>query len=334
LAERAHRLGAAVGRLSDAFVRGAPPRDPSDEERIAYAAYYGPVGALKVAAVVAELRERGWQPPAGTLRLADLGSGPGTATLGVVLAGVGDSVDATLADRDERWDPSLLLGRFAATGTLRLARAHGDPFAARGPFDLVIAANLLVELDLEVSETARLVHAHALRELRPEGVWIAIEPASRAASRRLHELRDELVARGLVVLAPCFHQKPCPMLADPSGWCHESREWRQPAYHRALDRVAHLDKRSLQFSFLALGTQPLRPASPALAARVVSTVRHEKGRTRFRTCDGGGRLREWDLLRRTRGPVAGDVAALARGDRIVVPHDRGGRLEAEDRLRE
>jgi len=175
------------------------------------------------------------------------------------------------------------------------------------------AANFLVELDLEVPEIARRIHEHAQRALTADGIWIAIEPAVRATTRRLHELRDALIERGLVVWAPCFHQRPCPMLARPSDWCHESRAWRQPAYHRALDRLAHLDKRSLQFSFLALGKEPPRASPEALAARVVSTVLREKGRTRFRTCDAGGRLLEWDLLRRTRGPSADRIASLDRG---------------------
>jgi len=324
------RMGLDVERLSDGYVRGEARREPSDEDRLAYTAYYGPIGALKVAAVIDELLDRGWQPPAETVRLADLGSGPGSATLGVALAGMHRRVAATLIDRDGRWDPGPLLGGLVESGRVELARAGGDPLATAGPFDLVVAANFLVELDLEVPEIARRIHEHAQRALTADGIWIAIEPAVRATTRRLHELRDALIERGLVVWAPCFHQRPCPMLARPSDWCHESRAWRQPAYHRALDRLAHLDKRSLQFSFLALGKEPPRASPEALAARVVSTVLREKGRTRFRTCDAGGRLLEWDLLRRTQGPSADRIASLERGERVVLPHDRGGRIGAAD----
>jgi ribosomal protein RSM22 (predicted rRNA methylase) len=319
-----------VERLSDAYVGGEPRRGLSDEERLAYTAYYGPVGALKVVAVLDEIRARGWRPPAEMIRLIDLGGGPGTATLGVALAGVSDRIAATLIDRDERWDTAPLLGELIAANSVGVSRSRGDPFAASGPFDLAIAANFLVELDLGISELAERIREHAERALAPEGVWIAIEPATRATTRRLHALRDALIERGLAVWAPCFHQRPCPMLARPGGWCHESRSWRQPAYHQALDRLARLDKRSLQFSFLALGKRPLRASAGPLAARVVSTVQHEKGRTRFRTCDAAGQLLEWDLLRRSRGPSARRIASLERGERVVLPHDRGGRIGDED----
>src|SRR5262245_28549221 len=209
------RTGHAVERLSDGYVRGEARREPSDEDRLAYAAYYGPIGALKVAAVLDELLGRGWRPPEDTVRLVDLGSGPGSATLGVALAGLHRRVAATLIDRDARWDPGPLLGALVESGRIELARAGGDPFATAGPFDLAIAANFLVELDLEVPELARRIHEHAERALTADGIWIAIEPATRSTTRRLHALRDALLERGLVVRAPCFHQRPCPMLADP-----------------------------------------------------------------------------------------------------------------------
>jgi hypothetical protein len=170
--------------------------------------------------------------------------------------------------------------------------------------------------------------------LAPGGVWIAIEPATRVATRRLHHLRDALIARGVEILAPCLHQARCPMLARDADWCHEARAWRQPRYHEQLDRLTGLDKHALSFAFLAFGKRPLPSVDEPRAARIVSSLLREKGRSRFRSCDAAGLLREWDLLHRTRGPIAERVGELERGALVVLPRDGGGRLAEGDALAE
>lgn len=327
-------LAGVVRRLSAAYVQNLPPRQLKDEERRAYTAYYGPGGALKVVAVLMELAQRGWRPPDDVLRLADLGAGPGTGTLGVALALFRSPtrIESSLLDRDPAWDPAILLDPFLQSGALRLVRSNSSLWEPAGPFDLVVAANVIVELDLEVAELGRRLHAQAEQALAPDGVLVIVEPATRGATRRLHALRDDLLARGLEVLAPCLHRERCPMLASTSDWCHEVRPWEQPRYHRRLDHLARLDKRRLQFSYLALSRRAPQEHFPPLAARVVSTVLREKGRTRFRTCDASGRLLGWDLLRRTGGAIADRVASLERGERLVLPHSRGGRIGSGDHL--
>ena len=332
-AGREAELAEAVLRLSDAYVDGAPRERLSETERRAYAAYYGPIGALKVAAVLDELRARGWQAPEPTLRLADLGAGPGSATLGVALAAGASTIDATLIDRDRAWDALPLLGTHVDRGVLRVARSGTDPFAIEGLFDVIVAAHLLVELDRTIEDLATRLQDQVESVLAPDGVWIAIEPATKRASRRLHQLHDVLVERGLAVLAPCVHQRRCPMLARDGDWCHEARAWRQPAYHAKLDRRTGLDKHVLSFAFLAFAKRPLAAVERG-AARIVSALLREKGRSRFRTCDAGGLLREWDLLRRTRGPIAERVDALERGELVVVPREDGGRLAEGDGIPE
>lgn len=339
-AGREPKLAAAVSRLSTAYVENHPPQQLSDGDRRAYAAYYGPGGALKVVAVLEELVRRGWRPPTAVLRLADLGAGPGTATLGVALANRllrwEARIEASLLDRDPAWDPWLLLDPFVRSGELRLTRIaavlEAENWNAGKPFDLMIAANTLVELGHEIAELGGLLHAQAERALAAGGVLAILEPATRDATRRLHALRDDLLTRGFCVVAPCLHQKRCPMLARAEDWCHEVRPWEQPRYHRRLDHLTRLDKRRLQFSYLALSRGVVGEPAPERAARVVSTVLREKGRTRFRTCDASGRLLDWDLLQRTRGPVAELVATLDRGEEVRLPHSRGGRLGPADGL--
>jgi hypothetical protein len=332
---RESALASAVVRLSDAYVEGTPPGRLSDQDRRAYAAYYGPIGALKVGAILEELRARGWTPPQSTLRLADLGAGPGSATLGVALFSGSREIEAALVDRDRGWDVRPLLGTYLDRAAVRVVRSGSDPFAIQGlPFDVIVAAHLLIELDLPLDVLARRLHEQVETALAPGGVWVAIEPATRGATRRLHHLREALIERGVEVLAPCLHQARCPMLARDADWCHEARGWRQPRYHERLDRLTGLDKRALSFAFLAFGRRPLPSVEEVRAARVVSSLLREKGRSRFRSCDAGGRLHEWDLLQRTGGPIAERVDALQRGELVVLPRDGGGRLAAGDALAE
>jgi len=348
---RERRLGPLVKSISDAYIGSARVRptltplarskaqrsvDPMAEAAAraeAYSFYYGPLTALKLQAIVSELEQRypAW-PPRTHLRVLDLGAGPGSATLGLLLADPRFEIEALWIDSDPAWEATDLARPWVESGALAVQRKTVDlARPIQGTFDLVLMANVLVELAEDASADPKL-GTLLERRLEPDGVAILVEPATREVTRRLHRMRDALVASGWLVLAPCTGNGPCPMLLGTRDWCHETRDWIQPDFHHHLDQIAGLKKDALRFSFLAVSKQQLVPQH-AVAARVVSEVRREKGRTRFDTCDESSQRSEWDAQQRDlrrHSALGEEVHELRRGALVRLPHSRGGRLGAGD----
>jgi hypothetical protein len=231
-------------------------------------------------------------------RAIDLGAGTG-AVGRALRARFGAALELTAVDV------------VAAPGVRRVDLARELP-AEAGRFDLVVAAHLLNELyvDRSPSERARLRASRVLAWseglLADGGLVILIEPALRETSRDLLEVRDQVVAAGLVVLAPCLRQGGCPALQRERDWCHDA------APVEGRPRV--------DFSYLVLRRGAAGVAAPACDPelyRVVSDRLTEKGRLRIFGCGETGR-HELVRLDRDASAANAELDRTARGDVIRV----------------
>ncbi|TAL11856.1 MAG: methyltransferase domain-containing protein [Nitrospirae bacterium] len=302
-----------VRRLSELFTTGRDGRFAeylADRSlRRAYLLYFFPVNYAKVAGLLREMPAL----PARPLRILDVGSGPGTASLAALehLMRLGQAghhgSEVIAADRSRQalqeaealW-ASMTKGRpDESPWALRMVCADAERADARapwheGPFDLIILANSLNELFCAaadpVADRAKFLEA-LLKGLAPDGTLMIIEPALRGTTRALHHVRDRLVAGGLAtVYSPCLHEKPCPALVREDDWCHEERPWTPPAVVREIDRAVGFIKDALKFSYLLLRKDGLTVAerSPRVY-RVVSEVMVMKGDRRAWLCNETGR---------------------------------------------
>jgi SAM-dependent methyltransferase len=343
----ARALAEAVRDLSDLFVGKTAWRSEygtSPERRRAYLSYYLPVNLPKVRVPLAEwLREDPLRFAGERLRCLDLGSGPGSALLGLVdfLRGLPASarpktVEAVAIDQSHEnlKDAESLLRRLGARvpempvafQPLRcdLVTERSELFplaAAAGRFDLVIAANVLCEIIRESAKgferAAALVEDAAEQLLSPRGAIIVIEPGLRDTARDLHRLRDHWLSRArLHVYAPCLHESPCPALATERDWCIADMPWQPPQIVAEIDRRTGLRKGSLKFAYLVLAPAP-PPAPTATTWRVVSDVLDLKGERRVYLC-ADGRWIVLGQLKRERGPSALTFETLQRGDLVEV----------------
>jgi len=233
-------------------------------------------------------------PAAGSpARALDLGAGTG-AVGRTLRARFGESCEVVAVDR------------VASLGAVRANLAVELP-AVTGTFDLIVAAHLLNELYVDrapaerVALRARRVLAWSRSLLAPGGLVILIEPALRETSRDLLAVRDQLLAAGLHVVAPCFFAGPCPALARERDWCHDAAP--VPSHPR------------VDFSYLVLRAAPV-PAAPSFH-RIVSDPMPEKGRLRFFTCGPTGR-HPLVRLKRYRSPDNAALDKAVRGDAISV----------------
>ncbi len=336
----------ALAHLSDLFVGKIPWQgeyggDPA--LRRAYLSYFVPVNLPKIATPLAAWRVGPSGSWAGRrIRCLDLGSGPGTALLGLAdfvrrlssserpsgldLVAVDQSAEnlrdaRRLLERLAAGDPSVPPIDFQAF-RLDLVSDRADLFpmiTASGRFDLVVAMNVVCEVVQGggIERAERLVEAAAREALDPRGAILLVEPGLRETARDLHRLRDRLLAKGSVhVHAPCVHEAPCPALATERDWCIADLPWSPPQSVAALDRLTGLRKSSLKFAYLVLAPAPPPEPSPAVW-RVVSDVLDLKGEHRVYLC-AGGRWIVLGQLKRQRGAAAEAIARLRRGDRVEV----------------
>jgi ribosomal protein RSM22 (predicted rRNA methylase) len=227
-------------------------------------------------------------------RVLDLGAGTGAA--GRAVRGCfGEDVELVAVDRVP--GPGILVADL-----LRGVR----PAGVSGRFDLIVAAHLLNELDLDLDGRARLVAGWCRDLLEPDGMCIVIEPALRETSRALLGVRDRLVGGGSRVAAPCFCQTACPALQRDRDWCHDSAE------------VLVAGRSRVDFSYLVL-RRSVAAAGDAGRYRVVSDPIKDKGRLRFFVCGVAGRF---PLMRLNRDRSAANQALdhASRGDVIVLPN--------------
>ncbi len=337
---RPDTLADDVARLSRLLTkeRGSLPaaylRDPG--LRKAYLTYFLPPNLAKVGVPLRELAlHPGKLFEKERLQVLDLGSGPGTAVLGVRQYFAQSKrpvrIDFTAVDQlAENLKEAEVLFREQSAGapvpaTLTTVSSGIEVIAehAGGPFDLIVLSNVLNELYLReedrIARRTSLVGRILERFLASDGSCIIIEPALRETSRDLLMVRDGLVDAGFTVYSPCLVQGHCPALESPRDWCHEDRPWDPPVIIREIDSRIGLRKDSLKFSYVVLRKdgRTLADTCDPCSFRVVSDPLVSKGKRELYLCGGEGRRLATRLDKDT---VPGNeiFAQLSRGDIVCV----------------
>ncbi len=298
---------AALERLRGLFLSGGAARAPywrSPADLASYDFTYGARIAWKWDAVLQELDERGWPPPATSLLNLEHECGDGRAGAWSVLDwGCGSGVAGRRVVRWlgagrtgalRLWDHSALAADFAAAAArtqfpgLRVEHLTPGFFDGNEPIGLLVISHVLTELSTE--ERGALV---ALAGRADAVLWV--EPGTLEASRALIAIREQLRDRFRIV-APCTHQAACGLLAPDNTrhWCHHfaapppaifvDSNWAQ------FGRRAGIDLRSLPYSFLALARADLPPAAEPESGfdRVIGEPRFSKGVARVLSCSAAG----------------------------------------------
>ena len=305
-------LAADVTRLSTLLTRERErlPAAYLGEARLrkAYLAYFLPSNITKIHAPLKELSRL----PKNSLqkeklRILDIGSGPGSALLGVMdffasqekrphleLTAL-DQVAENLKDGEK-----LFLEYRERTGLSALFRSirsgsEGFDRLVQGSFELIILSNVLNELyhqdEKRTAKRVDMLKDLMAGHLTDDGSCIVIEPALRETSREMLEVRDGLLEQGIHIYAPCLFRGNCPALVNPKDWCHEDIPWDPPALVAELDALTGLRKDSLKFAYLVLRKENASLVSGLRkhAYRVVSEPLVTKGKREYFLCGEKGR---------------------------------------------
>ncbi|MBA3850350.1 MAG: hypothetical protein C0502_10215 [Opitutus sp.] len=319
----------ALDRLRETFLSDARPAGPywhtiTDLE--CYDLTYGERIGWKWDAVLAELRLRGWTPPAGATVL-DWGCGSGVAGRRVAeFIGAGNLARLVLHDH------SPLAGEFAehrarkVFPALAVERASCR-FLQESPIDVLVVSHVLNELD----DAGRAALSGLVARARAV-LWV--EPGTHEVSRGLVPWREQALAAGFHAVAPCPHAAPCGLLApgNERHWCHffaaPPPEIFADSGWVKFGQRAGIDLRALPYGFLVLDRRA--PALPEGASRILGEPRVYKGYAKIFNCTAGG-VGELVLQQRADRDLFKSLKR-AQGPLIYRWRCEGGRIVAAERL--
>lgn len=251
----------------------------------AYLATRLPATYAAIRAAMTELADR--RPDFAPESLLDVGAGPGT-----VLWAASDC-----------W-PGLKTARLVeASGAIR---KWGEILAGASPVTAINWQSGDITKGVTADKRPDLVClAYVLSELQPEArarliddlwsltgdVLLVVEPGTPKGWERILTAREQLIAQGAHLLAPCPHRSPCPITGP--DWCHFSRRVARSRLHR-LAKQADVPWEDEKFIYLAASRQAGLPAE----ARVLAPPRTSKGRVDLKLCTADGALQERTLSKR------------------------------------
>ncbi len=269
----------------------------------AYLAVRMPATYAAIRASLAAASER--MPDFSPASLLDVGSGPGTALFAAHDAwphlSSAELIESSNAIRN--WGEKLVAHLPVDTAW----RAEDlSQFRSGSTFDLVTLGYLLDEIPPRAIAplVARLWEATA-------GMLVVIEPGTPAGWSRILAVRDQLIAAGAQIVAPCPHAFVCPLAAP--DWCHFAQRVQRSRMHRRI-KSADVPWEDEKFIYLAAGRARVAPP----LARVIAPSLARGGTVTLTLCNQDG-SRSQSLLSRRDGKRFAQARRLRWGD--IVPDD-------------
>jgi ribosomal protein RSM22 (predicted rRNA methylase) len=257
-------LKQAAEGLSAAY-RDARPVPGTWTPEVRVAAYLATRMPATYAAAAAALRPAASFP---VRSLLDVGAGTGSASLAAQMY-FPELATVTLIERD---------AAFADAAREFLPNAHilRDNFlkvASFPPHDLVIAAYSLGE-SMQSGLIPRLWQAAQV-------ALVLIEPGTTRGFSLIREAREQLLASGAHLVAPCPHTGACPIAAP--DWCHFAARIERSSLHRRI-KNAELSYEDEKFSYLVVA----RGAVDLPPARIIRRPHQQPGRIELEACTPDG----------------------------------------------
>lgn len=275
-------LARAAAELSSQY-RGKGRARPqlTSVHRAAYLATRLPATYAVISRVLREAQLR--IPGLRVESMLDLGSGPGTA-MWAAAEQFPDLAHIVLIEDSAGWiEIGKRLSSKSGNRTIhnadwRQASVTGESSAES--FDLIMTSYVMNEIPVEDRAKVALTGWQRTKQL-----LVIIEPGTPEGFANIRSLRQELVAAGAHLVAPCPHANACPLAAG--DWCHFSERLERTSAHRRVkagERGYEDEKYSYSMFFRAPVALP--------AARILRHPRRHPGHVEFELCTSEGLKRE------------------------------------------
>ncbi|MBO0834350.1 MAG: rRNA methyltransferase [Actinobacteria bacterium] len=301
-------LSASTHRLMTAYRSGEVPAAPlltTRADAAAYAAYRMP--ATAAAAVLALQETRLSLPDWAPATHLDFGAGTGSMAWAVastlpsvaVMTLLEQSAEAIRLGQSILGSTTLPALRTATWKSWQLASERAPSSPGRSP-DGLVAADLATACYLLGELTTTQQEALVALAARTAPVVVLVEPGTPAGHRRILAAREQLLAAGFLVAAPCPHQLSCPEAAR-GDWCHFGARLQRSGLHRQI-KGGDLGYEDEKFSYVAAARPDVvgRPDWPA--GRIVRRPRQRKGLVTLELCEEDGSVRT-ELVGKSSGEI-------------------------------
>uniref|UniRef100_A0A7C6EHZ6 Methyltransferase domain-containing protein n=1 Tax=candidate division WOR-3 bacterium TaxID=2052148 RepID=A0A7C6EHZ6_UNCW3 len=201
---------------------------------------------------------------------------------------------------------------------VELVKESAQKFIQRNKktYDFIILSNTLAEI-FQSERIPLSFIGSLLKYLKETGFIIIIEPALKNLTRKLMELREDIITHKIgEILLPCLHNNRCPGLNKKREWCHQSIKWIPPDYLKIINQKLFRKIEYLKFAYLIISS-PKYNLPTANFYPVISRLSIEKGRKRCLICTKDG-IVELIMLNRERSLANEEFEQVSMGDIIEI----------------
>lgn len=263
--------------------------------------------------------------PVEPQRVLDVCSGLGAFALAALKHGASE-VTATDQNSAALQLGAEVCGRSGHALNIRKWNCRKSALPLQGNFDLIILGHCITEL-FPTTES----HWHnkqmeflsmLMDRLTPEGYLVVVDSSYLDTNRRILQLRDRLVEKGVPVQAPCIWRGECPALQTQNSPCYAQREFYKPYLIKEIQRAAGINLGSLKMSYVifrnpAAGWPELDGSENKRYYRIISPPVESMHGTRYYLCGADGKKNLGTRLE----PVPNEARAfeyLKRGELISI----------------
>jgi hypothetical protein len=303
-----HKIAPLIMEQSRAYQNDASVTPwQSASQHVAYLAYFFPLNYVRILKVLDESRHWNFWPTQA--KIVDYGCGPGTVTQAIL--------------EHTQLNPAEIFA-FDQSASLK---PYFDHLPGHIHFSTSISNQMSPQHVLVASYALNELNSQQARHFFDYDNIILIEPSTKASFSRLLEFRDQLLAQGYHIGAPCPHADHCPLAPSPKDWCHDRVYWEPPSWWADLEKNLPIKNPSMTFSYLMASRRP-RPEHPDYL-RVIGDGLKEKGKTRWLVCEASEK-KFISFLKRS-----GQAPSIYRGERVslVDVEPKGNELRFQSIIR-
>lgn len=216
-----------------------------------------------------------------------------------------------------------ICGRYGVALNVRRWSCLAETLPISGQFDLIILGHCLEELFPSTiknwEEQQEQFITFLLERLTPNGYLLIAESSFLDANRRVLQLRDQLVKKGVPVQAPCVCRGACPALQTKNSPCYAQRELDKPKLIKEIQRAAQINLSSLKMSYIIFRSpQAQWPALPEKKLyRIISPPVESYQGERYYLCGSDGKKNLGSHLKE-QPPESRAFDFLRRGELISI----------------
>lgn len=322
--KRLGQIRRCLRTLSDDFAESIPSEEKYADAYLAYNVPRNFMEAMiigkEVAAFAPHIRDK------TNINILDIGCGEGAGMLGLYYSlqnshdftFTGIDTSALLLRRCRKLTDCLCKGSNISI-TLRKQNVSEGLLPTKQKFDIIILAHSLAEMYPE-NIPIRFIH-RLFRNVTENGLTIIIEPALKQLSRRLTDLRNNIIAdRKLSVQLPCLQNQECPLhnIRKQKEWCHQSIRWQPPDFMKIMNQGLNREINILKFSYLVISKKDFSMPYENQYL-VISDLLKEKGKRKCFLCTPTGRIK-LVRLNKNRTECNEAFGRIRKGDMISARH--------------